>query len=153
MSIRRSKSPISGEISSTSDQQQQQQQQYNELLAEQAKQNEQIRAQLQHKLDESHASMEKLHKQFDKYKEEMLATNRILSEEVDTYRTSSSEVSEIKTRIWSFTISFKVFLIYQILFVISINLIGELNAANIFFYATCFFLFAIGWIIVVNSRK
>lgn len=81
-------------ISSTSgDQQQQQQKQhYNELLAEQAKQNEEMRAQLQSRLDETHASLEKLHKQFDKYKEEMLTTNRMLSEEVETYRTSSSDV-------------------------------------------------------------
>lgn len=68
-------------------------QHYNELLAEQSKQNEQIRAQLQQKLDETKASLDRLHGQFDKYKEEMLTQNRMLNQEVDTYRASSSDAT------------------------------------------------------------
>lgn len=77
------------EVSSTSTDHQH----YNELLAEQSKQNEQIRGQLQQKLDETKASLDRLHGQFDKYREEMLTQNRMLNEEVDKYRASSSDAT------------------------------------------------------------
>lgn len=83
--LTRSKSP-SGAISSSTAAVAEHQQ-YNELLAEQSKQTEEMRSQLQLKLDETKASLDKLHAQFAKYKDDMLTTNRMLSEDVDTYRT------------------------------------------------------------------
>lgn len=85
----RSKSPITttdAAISSSTDH-------YNEIFMEQSKQNEQMRAQMQQKLDETNGNLEKLQRQFDKYKEEMRTTNKMLNEEIDNYRTNNSDLS------------------------------------------------------------
>lgn len=76
-------------ISSTSAEQQQH---FDEILADQAKQNELMRAQLQQKLDETNSSLDKLNRQFDKYKEEMMASNRTLSEDLNKFRATSTDV-------------------------------------------------------------
>ena len=49
--------------------------------------------QLEYRLNESLASNEKVQKKFEKYQEEMLTTNKMLNEEIETFRKNNSELS------------------------------------------------------------
>lgn len=66
---------------------------FNEMLAEQTKQSEQVKAHMQQRLDDAQNAYDKLQKQFDKFKEEILKSNQMLTEEIESYRVKNSQLS------------------------------------------------------------